>query len=248
MRDLATAIRLLTVVPLGGEDGRHPARYFSLVGWLFGSVAAMIAFGALLLSKTSGAAGGVVAVLVVAAWGMLSGFLHWDGLADCADGLGARGGVDKRLQVMRESSTGAFGVIAVVLVAAAQIASVQAILESGSWWALAAAPVFGRWSAACALSLWPSARPDGLAARYSVRDGVGGTALGALPLLPLLALSGGADVRLGALLVFCALVALWVPTPFARRFGGTTGDVLGASVLLTETFVLLLGALSGGLL
>lgn len=246
MGDLSTAVRLLTIVPLGKHDGAHPSRYFALVGWVFAGAAVGIASAAVALGRADEPFATVVAVLIVGAWGLLSGFLHWDGLADCADGLGARGGADRRLDVMRDSSTGAFGVVGVVLVAIAQVVCAAAIVESRSWWALGVAPIVGRWSAGAAMSLWEPARRDGLAARFSSREGAQGLMLGAAPLVPLLvapAAAIGARVLTFALFV---LAALAIPGFFARRFGGITGDVLGASILLTETFVLVVGALVGG--
>jgi len=245
IRDIATAVRLLTIVPLGRTDGAHPARYFALVGWAFAALGLAIASAAVWIDRADGLSAMLVAVIVVTAWSALSGFLHWDGLADCADGFGVRGDAVRRLEVMRGSTVGAFGVIAIVLVVAAQVGSIAVIIESRAWWALAAAPVIGRWGAGAALSLRDPARPDGLAARYSARETGFGLALQTIPVLPLV-LGTVSLGHSGLALAAGLLVAMLVPGPFVRRFGGITGDVLGATVLLTESAVLLLGALVGG--
>lgn len=248
LRDFATAVRLLSIVPLGRVDGVHPARYFSLVGWVFAALGVGLASAAAWLGRADGLGAILTAVLVVAAWGVLSGFLHWDGLADCADGFGVRGDAARRLEVMRGSTVGAFGVVTVVLVAAAQIAAIAMIVESRAWWALGAAPILGRWGAGVALTLREPARPDGLAARYAAREPGAGLLVPTLAALPLMLVPSEArDARLAAT-VLALLAAFAIPGPFVRRFGGITGDVLGATVLLTETVVLVGGALAGGLL
>lgn len=242
IRDIATAIRLLTILPVGTVEGVHPARYFSLVGWLYAGVGLGIAIAARALGIAEGLSALLVAVVIVVAWAVLSGFLHWDGLADSADGLGVRGDAAHRLEVMRGSTVGAFGVTAIVLVAALQIAAIAVIVESGSWWALVAAPVVGRWAAGAALSLRRPARETGLAARYASAGGSATLLLQTLPVLPLLVDVAGDRVAAISVTVISLVIALFMPGPFIRRFGGITGDVLGAVILLTETFVLLLGA------
>lgn len=248
LRDFATAVRLLSIVPLGRVDGVRPARYFALVGWVFAALGAGIASGAVWLGHADGLGALLTAVMVVAFWGVLSGFLHWDGLADCADGFGVRGDAARRLEVMRRSTVGAFGVVAIVLVAFMQVAAIAMIIESRTWWALGAAPVIGRWGAGVALMLRQPARPDGLAARYSVHEPGVGLLVPTLAVLPLILVPSAArDARLVAT-VAGLLAGFVMPGPFVRRLGGITGDVLGATVLLTETVVLLCGALAGGVL
>ena len=242
IRDIATAIRLLTVLPIGSVEGVHPARYFGLVGWLYAGIALAIAWGASALGMAEGLPAVLAAVLIVAAWAALSGFLHWDGLADAADGFGVRGDAQRRLEVMRGSTVGAFGVTAIVLVAALQVTAVAVILEIGSWWALAAAPVVGRWAAGVALSLRHPARETGLAAHYASAGGAASLPLQTIPILPLLVRDSPSRVAAVAVLTASLVAGLLMPGPFVRRLGGITGDVLGALILLTETFVLVFGA------
>lgn len=246
LRDIVSALRLLTVVPVPGDEGEHPVRYFTLVGWLYAGVGLAVAALFFWLGRAEGLGALLAGALVVVAWGALSGFLHWDGLADSADGVGVRGDATRRLAVMRDSTVGAFGVTAIVLVALVQVVAVAVVVESGTWWALGAAPLVGRFGAAVALGTRPTARTDGLGASYAVRLTAGDWIALILFLLPLIAWPF-TFIRALATLVLLGAACL-VPAPFARGLGGITGDVLGATVVLSETVVLVAGALLGGLI
>jgi adenosylcobinamide-GDP ribazoletransferase len=246
LADLFTAVRLLTVVPLGRTEGGRALRFFPAVGWMFGGLWLGIAW----LAREAGLAEGTGALLTgaiaVVASGMLSGLMHWDGLADCADGIGVRGDAARRLEVLRSSTVGAFGVTAIVFVALLQVVAFSVILESGVWWGLAAAPVLGRAGATLAAGLREPARRDGLGARYSVRMSVSELLVATLPVLPLLGWRPESHTALTVATALGLLLAFVVPGPFVRRFGGVTGDVLGATIILTETAVLVAAAVVGG--
>lgn len=246
--DLLTAVRLLTVVPLGRVEGTRAPRFFPLVGWVYGALWLVIAY----IARQTGLGGGIGALLAgllaVAASGMLSGLMHWDGLADCADGIGVRGDAARRLEVLRSSTVGAFGVTAIVFVALLQVVSFAVIIESGAWWGLVAAPVLGRTGATLAAGLREPARRDGLGARYSARMSVVELLVAAVPVIPLLGWRAESHTALTAATALGLLFAFVVPGPFVSRFGGVTGDVLGATIILTETAVLVLAAVAGGLL
>ncbi len=246
LSDVLTAVRLLTVVPVGRTEGIGASRYFPLVGYLFAAVSLAVAWGAARIGLSSGIGALLAGTMIVCANALFSGLLHWDGLADSADGLGVRGGAERALAAMKASGTGAFGVAAVVLVALLQVTAIAVIVESGSLWALAAAPVLGRLAASLALGLRAPARADGLGARYAGRVTAAALVLMVVQALPLVAWTGRPEPALTLATFGGVLVAFVAPEPFVRRFGGVTGDVLGASILLTETVVLLVGALAGG--
>ena len=243
-----SALRLLTVLPLGRKEGERPVRFFPLVGWLYSGLWLALAWAARVIGADEGSAALLTAAVMVVGSGLLSGFLHWDGLADCADGIGVRGDAARRLEVMRTSTIGAFGVTAIVFTALVQVAAIAVVLESDAWWGLAAAPVLGRMGATFALGLRGPARRDGLGARYASPLSAGGLLVAALPVLPLLGWSPGSHTALTSATAAGLLVAFFVPQPFVRRFGGITGDVAGATILLTETAVLVIAALAHGAL
>ena len=64
---------------------------------------------------------------------VVTGAFHEDGLADTADGLGGGRDRARRLEIMRDSRVGTYGVVALVLVLGAQVAAVGALPPSLAW-------------------------------------------------------------------------------------------------------------------
>jgi len=187
----------------------------------------------------------VLAVSVVAVLALLSRFLHWDGLADVGDAWWGGATRERRLEIMGDSSVGAFGLTTVLLVALLQVASITALLAHvGFAIALFAAPVFARMAATFGAWLGTPARPGGLGATVTGRPRLADILI-ATAVLGIAAASMGYEHGTAGLVWsgLAFVVSAVVPHLCALRFGGVTGDVLGASVLITETVVLLAAAL-----
>jgi adenosylcobinamide-GDP ribazoletransferase len=200
-----------------------------VVGALVGLAAGAARFGADHPLGTT-----VAAVLAVIVLVTLTGALHQDGLADLADALGVRGGRDRRLEVMRGSTLGAFGVLALVLWALLLVAALSALPRHRAIETLVIAAALGRWAAVLHAAVVPPARPDGLGAAFSPgpHGVLTATALAAtvIVLEPLPA---------AASLIAAAITAAVVGAIAVRLIGGRTGDTLGATVALTEAVVCL---------
>lgn len=246
--DLAAAIGFLTVLPIGREwpqDGTpRSTGWYPWVGWLLGGGAAL---AVVVVSRVAGRLpGGALlwATLVVGGWALITRFLHWDGLADAADGLMGGATVERRLEIMRDSRIGSFGAAAMLVCALVQTAAVTGLLAHGAWWPLLAAPVLGRLSVSLAAWDLPCARTEGLGLSTTGAGGAyerGVAAAATLALLTLLAM--GVPARTLLITVAGGLFAgLSVPRWLSRPVGGVTGDIFGATVLIVETAVLLIGA------
>lgn len=228
------AATFLTIVPLRvreDHDGKDIApAFYALVG------AAIGAFGGGVLAATQPLLGNLAAsILAVVAAVALTGGLHQDGLADCADGLGVRGDPERRLAVMRDPTIGSFGTLALVLWALLLTTSLAQLDTADAVAALVAAGAVGRWAALLHAFWTPAARTDGLGSTFAPSRAAvilsGLTAGGA-------ALIG--DVTSAVVSVIAGLLVAALTSVFASRaYGGRTGDTLGATVVLAELVVVL---------
>jgi adenosylcobinamide-GDP ribazoletransferase len=234
MQGARAALGLLSIIPVGASPVGPAARraapaWFPLVGALIGGAAAGTW---VLVEPRLGAAYASVLALTVS--GVLAGGLHHDGLADTADGLGARGGIERRLEAMRDPGIGAYGALALLAYALLSLTALSQLSPSKATAALICGHALGRWSALAQLALLPPARPDGLGATYGARTGALAIGSGLAFVIALASAGFGA----GGLAVAGAVVAAVGTSLLAKRaIAGRTGDTLGASVLITEVVV-----------
>ncbi|QFT82381.1 Cobalamin synthase [Roseovarius sp. THAF27] len=222
------AVMLLTRLP-AGRIGDDPPTMLA-ARWAFVPVGALV--GALTwlvfsVAEASGASEQISALLALGAMALVTGALHFDGLADFADGHG--GGHDKAhaLEIMRDSRIGSYGVVAVGVAAALWAVSV-AEADAGFWTFVGAAMLSRAAMVAVQESLLP-ARADGLGRSAAGRSKA---ARGVLVAAAVVAL-----VFSPWALLACALVTFAIGWLAWRKIGGQTGDVLGAVQLVSETAI-----------
>ncbi|MBO1756775.1 adenosylcobinamide-GDP ribazoletransferase [Allobranchiibius sp. CTAmp26] len=193
----------------------------------------------------------VTGVLVCAALGWGTRAMHWDGLADTADGLAAGWSRERALEVMRKGDTGPVAVGVLVVVLLLDAASLAAVVTDAWGWLLVGVAVLAS-RAACTLIAvrgLPAARSDGLG--VVVADNVPVPAL-ASTVLVVLALSAAVGFVAGHVLltpvaVALGLVAVSVLAIRCRTvLGGVTGDVMGAGVEIALAVSLLVLSTRGG--
>ncbi|MGZ4718700.1 MAG: adenosylcobinamide-GDP ribazoletransferase, partial [Acidimicrobiales bacterium] len=219
------AVAFLT--PFGGASApsRRALDWFPAVGAVLGLVLGGIWWGADRLWPPL-----VTAALVVAADLVVTGMLHIDGLADAGDGLIAPMDRGRRLDVMSDPTTGAFGVATVAAVLVLRVAALTAITPAPLL--LAAIWCASRTVMAVIARTLPYVRANGLASAF-LGGGPLPVALFGTLLASALAIAGGghltsrsvAVLAVGACLATGGLVAAFAH----RRIGGFTGDVLGAA-------------------
>jgi adenosylcobinamide-GDP ribazoletransferase len=271
MRDaLRLVFGTLTVLPVrppSAVDRRVAGRAMALApvaGLVLGGLAAAVAWTvARVLPPLP------TAVLAVAAAAVGTRLIHWDGLADTADGLGSGRPAQGALEVMRRGDIGPFGVFAVVTVFALQVAAVAALLAQpprlvavsvgaggpvdavdatrpvGAVGALVVAAVVGRLALALACRTGvPAARTDGLGAAVAGSVGAAGlaVAVGATALVVTAAALLDTQLSAPGVLAASGAAVAWALAATAylhRRLGGMTGDTFGALVETTTAVALL---------
>ena len=233
------ALGFLTRLPIGrrmhvSASLAEAAPAFPLVGALVGVLGAL----AFWICDGLGLGPVLAALAAVGTTILATGALHEDGLADVADGFGGGFGRERKLEIMRDSAIGSFGVLALLFSVGLRVVALAMLHDPGpAALALIASHAVSR-SALPAVMAWaPLARSDGLAAGAG-RPSPGAAGLGLLlaALVALLALGFGAGLLA---LLFGGLAGAAVLALARRQIGGHSGDVLGAIEQAVECGVLL---------
>ncbi|WP_280344695.1 adenosylcobinamide-GDP ribazoletransferase [Nocardia neocaledoniensis] len=248
-----SAVRLafswLTVVPITGPAAvdRRAAGHAIALAPLVGLVLGGFATAAMWLSVTAGLTTLLAGLLTVGILGLLTRGMHLDGLADTVDGLGSYGPPERARQIMKSGGAGPFGVAALIFAVAVQAAAFAALADEGRWFALGLAVALGR------VAVVPACR-RGIAAAPDSGFGtlVAGTqAPGPVAVWPLLAVAAAVfavpgNLWLGPTVVAGVLaLSVLIVRHCVRRFGGLSGDVLGAAVEITVSLAAVGFSLTG---
>lgn len=235
MIGLVGALQFLTRIPIRTRTAVEHHRvvpWFPVAGLLIGAAVGGVAAGAAELVPPL-----VAASLAVVTGLLLTGAFHEDGLADIADAFGGGWTVERRLEILKDSRHGTYGVAALCSSVAIRIACAASIASTAALFAaFVAAHTIGRLAAVAAMRTAPPATESGL----------GVSAAAALRPVPTLA---GAAVGIGAVaaltgwwtvaFLLAAGVAMAATVALAvRKIGGLAGDVLGAVEQVVECLVL----------
>lgn len=233
------ALAFLTRLGPAGERGREEMRasmlFYPLVGLLLG-VAALIPAWLIPAGYFWLKAWAFAAIMV---W--LTRGLHWDGLADLADALGSNRSGAGFQEVLKDSRSGVFAVLAVVFCALGYVFAAQALLLSEAWLPLVMAPALAR----CApLYIANLSRPNADSSLGKLlAQGVDlKIALAWTTGLALVAVLAGYVLAAILALIISGAVLYWLLN-LAERHDGYNGDFMGAGIVLAELGVLLAFAL-----
>lgn len=245
MEQIVLAAQLLTILPMpqvrrvSEADLGRSMRYYPLIGLGLG---ALLAAAQYFLSKRL-APLPVAAVLLVLLV-LLSGALHWDGVADLCDGFYK--GKDKAeiLAIMKDSHCGAMAIIAIVCLFALKLSFLSSMPQASLWKAVLLMPVAGRWGMVLLASTSDYARGEGTAKAYVDHAGLSEAVVAAL----ITATAAGLVMGPAGLIILSAvsLMTLAFRRYVIFKIGGVTGDVLGACGELSECAFLLFACLAGG--
>ena len=231
---LCTAIRFLTLLPISWraeEDDKWfgaSLYYFPAVGLLIGSLAYIFAQLLCLFLPIQ-----IAAVAVLCFLAFISGCLHLDGAADSADGLFSSRRREQALEIMKDSRTGAMGVIAVVFLLLGKYAALSSMNPQMFCLSVFFMPLAGRCIILLAMSIQKYARPEGGLAQLFYSEKIKKAALlSSAIFLIILAVFAPEALLILPLALILTVVA------FARwcnaKLGGATGDTLGASCEIGE--------------
>jgi adenosylcobinamide-GDP ribazoletransferase len=237
VRGFLSALQFLTRIPVPAGEYRLEAAvgWLPVVGFGLGGILALVDLGMRWLQLSPLVASTIVVVLLL----LLSGALHADGLMDTCDAVFGHASPERRLEIMRDPHTGAFGVVGLVCVVALKIAAIDALPAALRPQLLVLAPGLGRWSIVLLATVFPYGRPTGLGA--PIKSAATPRAFVLASVLPIVGCGvlGPVGILCGALAAATTLAAgRWL----MRLLPGLTGDCYGAVCEIVETVVWLCAA------
>lgn len=248
VRDTGRAVGFLSRLPVPDRFFLDDTVTIARSARAYGFAGAVISLpGALILTLllALGLNSFLAAALALTCHVIVTGALHEDGLADCADGFGGGPNPARRLDIMKDSSIGAYGGIALILSLMLRVAAIFAVTSAAAPIAAGlcflSAGVVSRVAMVWHWAVLPAARSDGVAASAGQPDNaalrfalVTGVLLGCV--LAWRAVGpGGAFLMLVLVAVSCIAFARFTD----RKIGGHTGDTIGATQQICEIAALL---------
>jgi len=229
-----------TVIPLPASwtnNWSRIARWCPVMGLLIGSL--LVLFGESL--ELIGIPNLTCNALIVAAWVAITGGLHLDGAMDTADGLSVTD-PERRLEVMKDSTTGAFGAIAAIIILLLKTVTLSE-MSLPLWLVLLSATGWARWGQVWAIAFYPYLRETGKGSFHRKNLRLPQDLL--LGLVVLLCLSCSWFVlgylswwQVSIITLGNMAIALITGYWFNRQLGGHTGDTYGAVVEWSEALIL----------
>lgn len=236
LSDITTAASLLTRIPVR-DSWVDPSRLASSV-WAFPIIGVLIGFLSGLLLESLiiiGISNGVSAAFAIGLSIFLTGGLHEDGIADCADGLGGGTSKERALEIMKDSRIGAYGAIILMLFLITRWSAVADLANSSPIQNLVIIGAVSRLPMVLAMVSMENARDNGL----SHHVGKPHATYAAMAFVFCAVLSMALLSWLGLvvlLVVFASALPLLILSN--RKIGGQTGDVLGGTQQCSEVAAL----------
>lgn len=238
LKEIGSVFSFLTIIPANNSSIETVAKYmyiFPIVGILIGLLIGSFAFGLSLFLDPL-----IVSLLVVGALSVITGIHHTDGLADFADGLMTKGKKEKKLQAMKDVSTGSAGIVSVVLYIVGMIIAISLMSGFVLFQAILLSEILAKFSMVLQASMGRSASVGSNSPFVQImRDKKRLAIAGIITLIPLVVIGGtiGLFVFAGGIVVTMFILAI-----STRNFGGITGDVLGATNEITRLSSLIIFA------
>lgn len=238
MKSLIIAFAMYSKIPMPRVDWEKKALSWALCFFpMVGAVIGAVLYGWMALARYLGFGPLFFAAFALLIPIALSGGIHLDGFCDTCDALGSRQTRERKLEILKDSHTGAFALIGLVLFFTALTGLASELRWSpAAGAALAACFVLSRAMGGLFILTLPCARGDGLARTFS--DAAAGRRCIAV-LWAVVLLAAGAAALLSplcgaAMLAAWGLLFLWARRKILREFGGVTGDLAGWSIQLCE--------------
>ena len=238
MKSFLTALKFLTVLPFGKKlefqekELAKSTGYFPLVGVLIGLLLVAVDF---ILSPFF--SNSIVNLFILITLIVITGALHLDGFMDAVDGLFGGQDQDEKLRIMKDTQTGSFGIVALIVLLLLKFTLISELSGERIFpLILILMPALGRWSMVSAMPFYPYPRKKGTGSFTKFvekKDVLIATVIMFVLTIGLLRLEG--LILLFGTFIFMVLITQLI----SRKIGGMTGDTYGALNEVIEVVILI---------
>jgi len=230
LKEISSVFSFLTIFPSSNTTLENIAKYmyiFPIVGIVIGLLVGSFGFGLSFILDPL-----LVSLLVVASIAIVTGIHHADGLADFADGLMVKGNKARKLQAMKDLSTGSAGIVAIVLYLIGLVVTISLTSGFDLFKAILISEILAKFSMVLMASLGNSASLGSNSPFVKImKDKKKLAAAFIIMLIPIIVIGETTGLMMLGVTVTITLFLLAIST---RSFGGITGDVLGTTNELTR--------------
>ncbi|MDH4199266.1 MAG: adenosylcobinamide-GDP ribazoletransferase [Spirochaetia bacterium] len=235
MKSFLASVSLLSIIPVPHRWTRNISTcsvYFSLTGFLLGA----IFYAAAIAMKTMQMRSEWAAFLILLLMIVITRGFHLDGLSDMADGFW--GGKDREhiLKIMKDSSTGVFGSLSLILVCLLKWIAIRFIIEQNHLWIFISSAAVSRFSMTLLSGFFNYARKNGTGGVVIQSTSMRHVVIAFLYCLLIMGFFTG----YGALYIIFsgAVISMIIGLYSYFKIKGITGDILGASSEISEALLL----------
>ena len=225
LKEIGSVFSFLTILPSSNSTLENTAKYmyfFPIVGIVIGLIVGSLGFGLSFILDPL-----LVSLLVVTSLAILTGIHHADGLADFADGLMVKGSKDKKIQAMKDISTGSAGIVSIVLYLVGLIITISLTTGFDLFRAILISEILAKFSMVVMASFGQSATLGSNSPFLKImKDKKKLLFAAVIMIIPVFLIGETVGLLMLGSSIIVTIVLLVISN---RSFGGITGDVLGTS-------------------
>lgn len=241
------ALSMFTILPTPyikwDDDGvKNMMKFYPIIGVIVGSIWSLVYY-LISICNISLVLKSIVIMMVPF---IITGMLHLDGFMDVCDAILSRRDKEEKLRILKDSATGAFSVISLVILFFLQFGGIYSVLEKNTpFYMLILIPIVSRSVVSYFLLSRNTIKESTLGTYFKKGTNVQDKIIMIISLLIMLIISFILLRIYGIILVLLITVGIiWSVEKCKKEFGGISGDVAGFALVVGE----IIGILTLGLI
>lgn len=236
------SLSMFTVLPTPyvewDDDGvKNMMKFYPIIGLIVGGIWSIIYYLMGILNVSIILKSAIIMIVPF----IVTGMLHLDGFMDVCDAILSRRDREEKLRILKDSATGAFAVISLVILFFLQFGGIYSIIEKESpFYILILIPIVSRSVVAYYLLSRATIKESTLGTYFKKGTNNNDKIIMIITLLIMLAVSFALLDAYGIVLVLLITLSIkWAVEKCKKEFGGISGDVAGFALVIGEVIGIL---------